>query len=147
MFIIIDFYYWFYLKSVFCINISNRGQLCKINNYFSQGKSVLAGVPQVSILGPLLFNIFINDIFVFPQKCEFANYADDSTIYSSDKTLLNHDFSSLSNRFYKTFYGPQSWYKCFLCYLALGTNLKGISYLTTVQLKIAKKKITGNHFW
>ena len=36
--------------------------------------------------------------------------------------------------------------KCFFIYLTLGTNFKGISYLTTLQLKIAKKKIAGNHF-
>ena len=44
--------------------ISNRYQKCKINNSFSQWKRVLTGVPQGSILEPLLFNIFIKDIFL-----------------------------------------------------------------------------------
>ena len=53
---------------------------------------VLNGVPQGSILGPLLFNIFLNDIFLSLQKCDLANYADDSTLYTSDKSISNMNF-------------------------------------------------------
>ena len=38
---------------------------------------ISAGVPQGPILGPLLFKIFINGIFLFLQKCDLANYADE----------------------------------------------------------------------
>ena len=41
---------------------------------------IIKGVPQGSILGPVLFNIFINDIFDFITKCNLYNYADDNTI-------------------------------------------------------------------
>ena len=64
--------------------LTNRLQLCKINNSFSKWAKISAGVPQGSILGPLLFNIFINDMFLFLQKCDLANYANDSTISTSD---------------------------------------------------------------
>jgi len=53
-------------------------------------------VPQGSILGPLLFNIFINDIFLFIEKCEICNFADDNTIYSCHKSL-NTILENLSN--------------------------------------------------
>ena len=41
---------------------------------------ISAGVPQGSKLGPLIFNIFINDTLLFVQKYDLANYADDITI-------------------------------------------------------------------
>ena len=83
--------YGFHNSSVefFRSYISKRYQPRKTNNFFSQWKRVLAEVPQGSILGPLLFNIFINDIFLFLRKCELANYTDDSPMYSSDKNINN----------------------------------------------------------
>ena len=62
-------------------NLSNRYQRVKIGSTFSSYLEILRGVPQGSILGPILFNLFINDLMFFIQETEVCNFADD-TIYS-----------------------------------------------------------------
>ena len=53
-----------------------------INNNFSTWEQIIAGVPQGSILGPLLWNIFINDISYFEDKSYLSNDADDNVLYA-----------------------------------------------------------------
>ena len=68
--------------------LKNRVQRTKVNGAYSSWKELLSGVPQGSILGPLLFNIFINDIFWFTDKTKIANYADDNTTHGVEKSIM-----------------------------------------------------------
>ena len=74
-----------------CSYLKNRRQSVQINNKFSSLKEVIAGVPQGSIDGPLLFDLFINDIFLFICFSTLSNYADDNNLFATgtDIQLIN----------------------------------------------------------
>ena len=68
--------------------LSHRKQRTKIGSSYSDWYEIVRGVPQGSILGPLLFNIFINDLFLFIEKTTICNFADDNTIYICNNYLI-----------------------------------------------------------
>ena len=81
--------------------LSNRSQKVSLNGLVSDSKPVTCGVPQGSILGPLLFLIYINDMHNAIKNSSVYNFADDTNLLFSHKNqntlrkILNKDLKSL----------------------------------------------------
>ena len=71
----------------FARNLKNRMQRTKINLEYSSWEEIMFGVPQKSILGPLLFNIFLCDLFLIMENIDIASYADDNTPYTTRNSI------------------------------------------------------------
>ena len=67
--------------------LCNRFQRTSVNASVSDWKEIKTRIPQGSILGPLLLNIFLNDIFYFINNDNLCNYADDNTLSFVGKKL------------------------------------------------------------
>ena len=77
-------------KQLFESYITNRQQFVQINDIRSKVITTNIDVPQGSVLGPILFNIYINDLHKCTNKFYIINYADDTTLISTINQFNNH---------------------------------------------------------
>jgi hypothetical protein len=83
--------------------LCGRTQCVKINKEYSDSKAVLSGIPQGTVLGPVLFVIFINDLpNVCNNLCNLFMFADDAKLYKTisnqiDSDMLNNCFLNILN--------------------------------------------------
>ena len=127
---------------------TNRKQRTKIGDSFSKYQRIITGVPQGSILGPLFFNIFINDLFLSIDKSTLCNYADDNTLYTSGNDAnavinkLKQDFSKIFKWFYENFMilNPD---KCYFLTLGFQDAQPNFSYNNITIKNVSEEKILG----
>ena len=96
--------------------LTNRTQVVRINKSVSHPLPILSGVPQGSVLGPLLFILFINDIIQIIQlqhNTNFALFADDTKIVSTNPSKLQSSINSFSDTI-TTFQLNLAAQKCFV---------------------------------
>ena len=118
--------------------VSNRKQRTKINSRYSSLLEIIFGVPQGSILGPLLFNIFLIDLFFIIQDTDIANYADGNTPYviADNIDVVIKSLEEASEILFTSFNDNLMRINADKCHLLISTN-------NTVKIKIGNFDITN----
>ena len=69
--------------------LSKRWHRTKVNTSFSSWEELIKGLPQGCVLGPILFNLYLNDLFYLRDFTEVCDFADDTTFRACDNDLNN----------------------------------------------------------
>ena len=119
-----------------------------MNGTFSEWKESTNGVLQGSVLGPLLFNICIDDIFFLVSDTEVCNYADDTTIFARDSDANNVQYmleadASLHSKWFVDNCMKLNHAKCH--FMLFGNNSLGIPVNTSTSCieQSDKEKLLG----
>ena len=103
--------------------------IVSINNILSNNETVLNGVPQGSILGPLLFLLFINDLPLYTEEVKTNLYADDTTLYYTGKSVIE-----IKNKLQHSVISLHRW--CKGNGMVLNTSKTKVMLITTKQKRI-----------
>ena len=69
------------------INLTFLQQGVRVGSSFSEWLEIILGAPQGSMLGPILFNVFINSLLLFIKETDIYNFVGDTTLYACGKEL------------------------------------------------------------
>ena len=134
-----------YMKSY----LTNRKLRVRVNKTFSESERTTTGVPQGSILGPLLFNIFLSDLFLFLSNSSLNNYADDNTLYTFGdqvkkiKDNLRNSFDMVHQWFYEN-YMVRNAGKCHFMCLRNNTENETFLFHNILMNNSKEQKIVGD---
>ena len=140
--------YCFSISALRLINayLANRKQRTKINSSYNSWEEILFGAPQGSILRPLLFNIFLCDMFFELSQTDFASYPDDNTPYAEANnideviTILEND----SIQLFKWFSDNQMKASKDKCHLVISNNEKVSMKIDNIELEnTSSEKLLG----
>ena len=133
-----------YIKSY----LHNRKQRVSMNSNFSSWQEIIVGVPQDSISEPLLFSIFVNDLFLSVSSSNLSNYADDNTLYISGynlkevKEVLLNDLNKVTEWFFENYMVLNSG-KCHFMYLGKNIENETFTLKDTIMNNSKEEKILG----
>ena len=117
--------------------LASRKQRTKISDTYSSSQEILSGVIQGSILGPLLFNIDIWDLFFIIEDCDIANYVDDNTPYLSGKNVeeVLNGLENVSSNLFQWFTQSQLKGNASKCHLLISSGENVHVNIGTSQIK------------
>ena len=129
--------------------LPDRAQRTKINNDYSSYTNIKYGIPQGSILDPLLFNINICVLFLWDCKCDIASYADDNNPCTSDISLnlVLEKLESSTHDIFRWFKENHMKANPDKCHLLVTTNaLTSVNINGFLITNCTKEKLLGTKF-
>ena len=89
----------FSYKAVFVLqsHLTNRKQFVRLSNADSEMENIEIGVPQGSVLGPLLFIVYINDLLNSAPNLSYVLFADDTNVFSTNSHQMKYQISLINN--------------------------------------------------
>ena len=129
-------------------DLLNRKQRTRINNSYSTWVEIVFGVPQGSILGPRLFNIFLTDLFFIANSMDISNYADDSMAYATanDIDSLTASLEEASKSLFTWFDNNLMKSNADKCHLLVSSNEKVTIKIGSHEIANTKcEKLLGVH--
>ena len=115
-------------------------QRTKINSEYSSWKEIMFGAPQGSILGPLLFNIFLCDLFRIMENTDTASYADGNTPYTTGNSIeeVIEKLENAAKTLFQWFNDNQMKYNPDKCHFLCNSNIEVSLTIVTQKTKNSK---------